>query len=182
MECHLRTNRVLVAASAAVLVAVAAWFLPSFLTAADDKGAKKPDPAAVARAREQVKMLDDLYKTAVVGINDTYVEKQADVPAALVAGHVFDVMRKKGYHDARLVDVSGKPKSKAAVARTDFEKAAVKAIQSGKAYYDEVGERDGKPVLRAATALPAVSKTCAACHSMKVGDKLGAIVYVLPIK
>lgn len=140
------------------------------------------DKAAIERTREQIKMLDDLYKTAVVGINDTYVEKQQDVPAAMVAAQVFDAMRKKGYHNARLVDVSGKPKHDDNVAKTPFEKAAAKEILAGKTYVEEIGEKDGKPVMRAATLVPAVNKTCAACHRVKVGDKLGMIVYEVPIK
>ena len=152
------------------------------LSAADPKNGKAVDPAALQRARDQVTMLDDLYKTAVVGINDTYVEQQSGVPAAVVAGKVFHAMRAKGYHDARLVDVTGKPKNDDNVAKTDFEKKAVQEIKAGKARFEEVGEKEGKPVLRAATLVPAVNKICSGCHRAKVGDKLGTIVYELPIK
>jgi hypothetical protein len=177
----MRVSRFLVTAAPAAVLAAAAWFLVPSLSA-DDQGAKAPDQAALERTREQVKMLDDLYKTAVVGINDTYVEKQGDVPAAMVAAKVFDAMRKKGYHDARLIGLSGKLKNKDNVAKTEFEKKAVKEINAGKTYYEEVGEKDGKPVLRAATLVPAVNAICASCHRAKVGDKIGSIVYVLPIK
>src|SRR5262245_51264418 len=98
------------------------------------KEPSKPDPAAVDRARDEVKKLDDLYKTAVVGITKTYVEKQADVPAAAVAKAVFAAMHEKGYHDARLIDATGKPKNKQNVAKTDFEKKAVAAMKDGKTY------------------------------------------------
>ncbi|HVK18318.1 MAG TPA: hypothetical protein VM533_15360, partial [Fimbriiglobus sp.] len=40
--------------------------------------APKPKPEAVERAREHVKMLDDLYKTAIVGMTKTYVHQQLD--------------------------------------------------------------------------------------------------------
>src|ERR1035438_9339252 len=63
--------------------------------AGDKKG---PDGAALDRTREQVKMLDDLYKTAVVSITNSYVEGQSSVPAAMVAKDVFEAMKKKGYH------------------------------------------------------------------------------------
>ena len=127
-------------------------------------------------------MLDDLYKTAVVVVTKTYVNQQLDTPAAVVAHEVFDAMKKKGYHIARLVDASGKPKRKANVAESDFEKKAVKEIQGGKAYFEEIGETDGKPVLRAGKIVPAVLKSCATCHGVKEGELLGAIVYELPIK
>src|SRR5438874_1060605 len=103
-----------------------------------------------------VKMLDDLYKTAVVGITNTYVEQQSDTPAAAVAKQVFAAMHKKGWHEARLVDATGKPRNKANLPSTDFEKRAAAQIKDGKAYLEEIAEKDGKPVLRVATVVPAV--------------------------
>jgi hypothetical protein len=146
------------------------------------EGAKKVDPVALERTREQVKMLDDLYKNAVVAITSTYTEKQGDTPAAAVAKLVFDAMHKKGWHTARLIDATGKPKNKENVAKSDFEKKAVTEIAGGKAYFEEVAEADGKPVLRVATVVPSVMKQCAICHGGKEGRVLGAIVYELPIK
>ena len=66
---------------AALGVALSVALLPT--APAGDK--KKPDAAALKRTREQVKMLDDLYKTAVVSITNSYVEGQSSVPAAMVA-------------------------------------------------------------------------------------------------
>lgn len=144
--------------------------------------AKKPDPAALERARTQVKMLDDLYKTAVVVITNKYVEMQADTPAAAVAKEVFQAMHKKGWHNARLVDASGKPKNPDNVAKTAFEKKAVEQMKAGNYYVEEVGEAEGKPVLRAATVVPAVLRQCVICHGKKEGSLLGTIVYEVPIK
>jgi hypothetical protein len=169
---------VLVAAAGAAAVSLA-W--PTAEPAAAKEPAK-PDPAAVERARDEVKKLDDLYKTAVVGITKTYVEQQADVPAAAVAKVVFQAMHEKGYHDARLIDATGKPKNKKNVAETDFEKKVVAAMKDGKTYIEEVGEKDGKPVFRAGTVVPAVLSQCSVCHGGKEGRLLGAIVYELPIK
>ena len=149
------------------------------IPAGDKKG---PDKAALERTREQVKMLDDLYKTAVVSITNNYIEGQASAPAALVAKEVFAAMHKKGYHNARLIDATGKPKNKANVAKTDFEKKAVEQMKAGKAYYEEVGQVEGKDVLRVATIVPVVLKQCAACHGKKEGALLGTIVYEVPIR
>jgi hypothetical protein len=143
---------------------------------------KEPDPAALERTREMVKMLDDLYKTAVVSVTNRYVEEQATNPAAVMAKDVFDAMGKKGWHKARLIDATGKPKNKDNSAKTDFEKKAVKEINGGKAYFEEVAECDGKPVLRVATLVPSVLKQCAVCHGGKEGRVLGAIIYELQIK
>src|SRR4051794_22922055 len=60
------------------------------------------DPA-VERTREQVKMLDDLYKTAVVAMTKRYVREQDEQPAIKVAQDVFGAMRKQGWHSAKLV-------------------------------------------------------------------------------
>ena len=147
---------------------------------ADD--AKAPEKAALDRTRETVKMLDDLYKNAVVSITNHYIESQATDPAAVVAQDVFAAMSKKGWHHARLIDATGKPKNKANVAKTDFEKKAVVEMKAGKAYYEEVGQADGKDVLRVATIVPAVMKQCAVCHGKKEGALLGAIVYEIQIK
>ncbi len=150
------------------------------LMRADEK--KEPDKASVERARESVKMLDDLYKTAVVSITNKYVEKQADTPAAEIAKDIFVAMHKKGWHTARLLDATGKPKNKANVAKTDFEKKAVEEIKGGKTYFEEIGDKEGKPVLRDATVVPAVLKQCTVCHGGKEGRVLGTIVYEVPIK
>src|SRR5262249_54555430 len=63
------------------------------------------DEAAVVRAREQAKMLDELYKNAVVSITQKY----EGPPAIKVAKDVFAAMEKSGWHRARLVDASGSP-------------------------------------------------------------------------
>ena len=166
---------VIAAASLVVGVLVLAWGSAS----ADEK---KVDPAALKRAQESVKMLDDLYKNAVVSITKVYVEQQSDTPAAAVAKDVFTAMHKKGWHFARLVDATGKPRSKKNLPMTEFEKKGVEAVKRGADYLEEVGEKDGKPVLRVATVVPAVMKECTICHGGKEGRVLGAIVYEIPIK
>lgn len=177
-----RTLRIVLTGTLAALslgLVVAGWLGAAKAPAADPKG---PDKASLARARETVKMLDDLYKNAVVSITATYVDKQAETPAASVAKDIFEAMHKKGWHSARLIDASGKPKNKDNEAKTEFEKKAVAEIKGGKAYYEEVGEKDGKPVLRAGTIVPSVMKQCTICHGGKEGQLLGAIIYEVPVK
>jgi len=128
-------------------------------------------------------MLDDLHKGYVVHITDTYVKAQEIAPAARVAKKVFKHMADKGWGSGRLVDASGKPFNEANVAKTEFEKRAVAEISAGKPYVDEVAVSDGKPVLRAATVVPAVMPQCIKCHeAAKQGDVLGALIYELPIR
>ncbi|MFL5341558.1 MAG: DUF3365 domain-containing protein [Gemmataceae bacterium] len=165
------------------VVVVALLLLPATALPGEKAPAPAPTPEAVGRARDTVQMLDAMYKMFVVHITDTYVEAKESIPAAKPAKKVMQHMTEKGFHSARLIDATGEPLGPTNVAKTDFEKKAVAALKSGKTYLDEVGEKDGKPVLRAATIVPVVMKQCAACHTgRKRGDLLGAIVYELPIK
>ncbi len=140
------------------------------------------DPA-VERAREQVKMLDDLYKNAVVSITKTYVDNQEDRPAIMIAKDIFSAMKKQGWHSARLVDATGEPLNDANAPKSDFEKEAFRRIRSGQPYYDQVvGEGKDRRLL-AATVVPVVMAKCAECHEdRKVGEVLGFLRYEVPVK
>jgi len=143
---------------------------------------KKDDPA-LERAREQVRMLDDLYKTAVISISKTYVTNQDDVPAIMIAKQVFTAMRKNKWHSARLVDGTGDPINDENSPTSDFEKEAFKAIRSGKPYFERVEGTGGDRRLFAATVVPAVIENCVKCHTaQKMGDVLGFIRYEIPVK
>lgn len=153
-------------------------------SAAPDTGvaATAQDPA-LERTRKQVKMLDDLYKNAVVSITKTYVNKQEDRPAIMIAKDVFSAMKKRGWHSARLVDATGDPLNDLNAPKTDFEKEAFRRIRAGETYFDRVvGEGTNRRLL-AATAVPVVMSQCAACHGdRKVGDILGFLRYEVPVK
>ncbi len=102
------------------------------------------DPA-LKRTREQVKMLDELYKNAVVSITNKY----DGPPAIKVAKEVFAAMEKSGWHKAKLVDASGSPQNEANLPQTDFEKRAAVAIRAGKPYFEEIeGYWTGTQTLR----------------------------------
>lgn len=166
---------------AAIIAALPGAF-PGSPARADDKAAGPADPA-VERARQQVKMLDDLYKTAVVSITKRYVAAQDKQPAINVAQDVFGAMQSKGWHSAKLVDASGEPLDDANAPKTDFEKEAARAMNAGKPYIDRVvGEGEGRRLL-AATVVPVVMQRCADCHThKKVGEVLGFIRYDIPIR
>jgi hypothetical protein len=162
----------------AFAAAIAAPFLGLLLTGpvlrAQGPGA---DPA-LERTREQIKMLDELYKNAVVSVNSRY----EGPPAIKVAKDVFGAMEKSGWHKAKLVDASGTPQNEANLPQTDFEKRAADAMRAGKPYYEEVAGADAGRKLYAATIVPAVAKKCATCHGVKEGDLLGFIRYEIPVK
>lgn len=142
------------------------------------------DPA-VERTRKQTKMLDDLYKTAIVLITEHYVK--GEEPAAAVAGKLlWKVMKDKGHHEVRLLDATGDPIEPRNVATDDFEKKAIQDILGGKASVDEVVEKNGKRYLRTATIVPVVMEKCIACHphfkDVPNGKAIGALVYTLPVE
>lgn len=141
--------------------------------------------ARVAQAKKEVRMLDDLYKTAVVLVTENYVKTESDLAAGSAFKLLFKAMKEKGHHEARLVDATGEPYEPENAPADAFEKAAIKALKGGSAYYDQVEQRGGKQVYRAATAVPVVLKKCAMCHpayeKAKPGEAIGAVMYVLPL-
>ena len=174
-------KQVLVLTLCAVFVGGVAWSMQ----VADGAGKKKKDPA-LERTRKTVKMLDDIYKTAVVLITTHYVNDEDDLPAGTAAIALFDAISKKGWHDVRLLDASGEPLKDKNVAKDDFEKAAVKQLKAGKPWYEEIVEKDKKRYLRAATPIPVVLKKCIMCHEnyedFKGSEPIGALSYKILIE
>jgi hypothetical protein len=139
--------------------------------------------AAVERTRQEIKMLDDLYKNAIVLINEHYVNKPSDFPAATASKALFSAMKKGGWHDVRLLgltDVIGDPDDAPSDA---FEKAAAKKLIAGEAPDEEVVEKGGKRYLRVATGIPVVAEKCIMCHENFKGNKgnIGALSYTVPV-
>lgn len=164
----------------ALAAMAAALVLVSMLRAPELQAAEPTKPAdpALERTRDQVKMLDSLYKNAVVSITNKY----DGPPAIKVAKDVFAAMEKDGWHKAKLVDASGAPQNEANLPQTGFEKRAAEAMVAGKTYYEEVDGKGDERTLRVATVVPAVTKKCATCHGTKQGDLLGFIRYEIPVK
>lgn len=167
------------------LAAMAALWISGAATAQDAKPAKTKD-AALERTRGKVQMLDDILKTGIVVVHETYVHKDTDIPAAESFKPLFAALKAKGYAEARLVDATGAPYNDANAPADEFEKAAIAKLKGGAAYHDEVIERDGKRYLRAATAVPVVLKSCATCHDhfndVPKGQAIGAIAYIVPVE
>ena len=148
--------------------------------------ARSADDPAVARARKTVQMLDDIYKNAVVLITDKYVHDEDDFPAGSAAVALFEAISKKGWHQVRLIDATGKPYEEKNVARDDFEKAGIARLKAGDAIYEQVVEADGGRQYRAITPSPVVMKKCVMCHAhyadAKQNEAIGAISYSVPVE
>jgi hypothetical protein len=147
---------------------------------------KKNEDPAVARARKQVQVLDDIYKSAIVIITEHYVEEDSDLAAGAAFQKLFDVVKKKGYHEVRLLDATGEPYEKKNLPQDDFEKEAVAALKAGKQSPEKIVEKDGKRFLRVATPIPVVMKKCVMCHpayeKAPAGQAIGALGYTIPIE
>lgn len=158
------------------------------MVVAQSRSADKPkaDPAAVERARKQVRMLDDLYKTAVVLITEHYVHKEDDVSAGSAARLLFKAMKEKGWHEARLIDATGQPYEEKNSPADEFEKSAIAKIKKGETFVDSVIEKDGKTYLRALTPVPVVMDKCVMCHAhyknAAKGEAIGAVGYIVRVE
>lgn len=171
-----------------LLAAVSAAFISVCVSgdsAAEGAKAGDADKAAVERARKTVRMLDDVYKTAIVLITDKYVRDKKDYPAGRAAVAWFKAISQKGWHDVRIIDASGEPYSQANVAKDDFEKEGLRQLKAGKSFYDQVESTNGKSYLRAVTPVPVVMEKCIMCHAnykaAKKGEPIGALTYKVPL-
>ncbi|HWB00624.1 MAG TPA: DUF3365 domain-containing protein [Pirellulales bacterium] len=148
---------------------------------ADDKSSEVPKEV-VDRARREVKLLDDIYKTAIVLVTKHYVDEKSDLPAGEAFKVLFHSMDEKGWHEVRLLDGSGEPINDDNKPRDDFERRAIKEMLAEKPYYEEIETRDGQSFLRATTPLPVVMDKCVMCHENYRGKKIiGALGYTLPL-
>lgn len=147
-----------------------------------EQAAVSSDPE-LERTRNEVKMLDDLFKNAIVLIDHTYVKKPDDVAAATAGKALFAVLKKDGWCDVRLLGLTDVIGDQDDVPRGTFEQTAAKKLVAGDTWYEEVTEKDGKRYLRVATAIPVVSENCVMCHANFKGNKgnIGALSYMVPM-
>lgn len=148
--------------------------------------ADEPEGAAVERTRKTVRMLDDVYKSAVVLITQHYVNDSDDLPAGTAAIALFDAVKKKGWHEVRLLDASGEPIDDKNSPQDAFEKQAVAQLKAGKNWFEQVIEKENKKYLRAATPIPVVLEKCTMCHEnykqFRGSQPIGALSYTIPIE
>ena len=143
----------------------------------------KEDPA-ITRTRQQVNMLDDLYKTAVVLITEHYVTDPSILSAATASKALFAAMKKNGWHDVRLLgftDVIYNADEN--LPQDAFEKKAKENLLAGKSSHEEVVTKNGKRYLRVATPVPVVMEKCIMCHANFKGKEgpIGSLSYTVPV-
>ena len=151
----------------------------------DDK--KTTDDAATKRTRKTVRMLDDIYKGSIVTITQHYVDDENTIPAGTAFKQLFKAVEEKGWHKVRLVDATGEPYNDENVAKSNFEKAAIKKLVAGEKWVEaETKSKDGKRILQVATPIPVVFAKCIMCHDnydgVPKGKAIGALTYEVPIE
>lgn len=141
------------------------------------------DDPAVKRAQKQAKMLDTLYKTAIVLITENYVDGSESLAAGDAFQALFKAMKDNGFHEVRLLDATGDPYDPDNEPKTEFEKKAVKALLEGKPIYEQVVEEGDKRYLLSATPIPVVMEKCVMCHSSyeDVKGPIGSLAMKIPL-
>ena len=154
-------------------------------TTADAQPTESPRDPAIERARREVRMLDDIYKTAIVLVTEHYVKEDSDLPAGSAFKALFAAVEKKGWHTVRLVDATGEPYVDGNSPKAGFEAKAVKELVAGKSSVEEVITEGGKKFLLTATAIPVVMEKCIMCHenyrNVPKGQAIGALSYKVPV-
>lgn len=147
---------------------------------------EKAKDAALERTRREVRMLDSIYKGAIVTITEHYVNDEDAIPAGTAFKKLFVAAEKQGWHRVRLLDATGDPISDENVAEDEFEKKAVKALAAGKKNVEAIEVRKGTRHLRVVTPIPVVFEKCVMCHDnyadLPKGKAIGALSYTVPIE
>ncbi len=153
-----------------------------FVIAQDSSDGEKSQPA-VERAKRQAKMLDTLYKSAIVIITENYVDGSEDLAAGDAFQALFKSMKDNGFHEVRLLDATGDAYDSDNEPKNEFEKNAIKALLDGKPIYEQVVEEGEKQYLLSATPIPVVLEKCTLCHSNYAGVKgpIGSLALKIPL-
>jgi len=148
-----------------------------------DPQTDKEKERTVSSARRETKMLDTLYKTAIVSVTQTYVQDDSSVAAITTFAPVLKAMKENKWHEVRLVDGLNDPINPENSPKDEFEKSAMREILAGKSLVESVAEVDGKRVLRTMTVLPMALDKCVLCHANYQGKKIvGGVAYQVPLQ
>lgn len=163
-----RTIKIAVLAAAAIGVAI------SLSAAAAPEKNPEPVRMSLPEARRTVRMMDDIYKAAVVHTHQMYVQ-DAGTPAAVIwAKQVFKSINGKGWPAAHMLASGDRPLNPENSPSDAFDKEAIRAFQAGKPTFEKV---EGN-TLRYATEIRILDQKCLMCHvHNKNGDLVGGVSY-----
>ena len=124
-----------------------------------------PSVAAVAAAREQARLLQEVYTTTLEVMHQHYFRRDGAVLPARALEDVFAGMAKLSGSNANWIAVNTKAMNMDHEPATSFEKKAAAELGAGKEIYEVVTER----VYRRATAIP-LHANCVGCHTKMFSD------------
>ncbi len=169
----------LVLVGCAMLSAGACWHY----AAGNESIQTKEKDREIRRSRRETKMLDTLYKTAIVSVTQTYVQDGSSTAAITTFQPVLKAMKEGKWHEVRLVDGLGDPINPENAPKDAFEKRAIKEMLAGKELIDAIETVDGREVLRTMTILPMALDKCILCHENYRGKKIvGGVSFQVPIQ
>lgn len=162
---------------AVICFAVAGCVLRA-VTAAPKPTAGPIERVSLPEGRRQVRMMDEVYKTAVVTTHQMYVQDPGTPAAVIWAKQVINKLKGKGWPDARIFATHDRPLNPENAPVDPFERSAAAAFRSGKTSYEQVTPGE----LRYATDLRLLDEKCVMCHVRnKPGDLVGGVSYRVPL-
>ncbi len=157
----------------------------SFEYAFSDDAAREPDasfdPVSEAAARRQAGILHRTMSSALRVTHDRYYVEDEGLPIpAAVLKEVFADIKKEQNITLRWLVVEGQAMNTDHKAQGDFEKAAVKALKSGKKVYEQTTEG----VFRRAGAIT-LENHCLKCHvpdRRSTRDRTAGLLISIPVE
>jgi len=138
----------------------------------------KPVRLSAEEAGRTVRLLDDVYQSAVINTHKMYVRDPGTPSAVTWAKQVLRDVNGKGWPAARVFAASQRPLNPENDPADAFEEEAVKQFQRGQPVFERL---DGD-VLRYASSIRVVDRSCLTCHvHNREGDLLGGISYRAPL-
>ena len=135
-------------------------------------------PLPLEQAQQRAQLLHDIYESTLLTMHRHYFEpdKQRVIPSRALED-VFYTGRRRWGVEARWLAVSAQAMNIDHKAKTVFEKAAVRALATGKKRHEEV--RDGTYRMAAPIVLFA---NCIRCHTTRRRNPVAGLVLSLPVK
>jgi len=135
-------------------------------------------PLPLGQARQRAQLLHDIYESTLLTMHRHYFEpdKQRVIPSRALEDVFYTGQRRWGV-TARWLAVSAQAMNIDHKAKTAFEKAAVRALATGKKRHEEV--RNGTYRMAAPIVLFA---NCIGCHTTRRRNPVAGLVLSLPVK
>lgn len=144
--------------------------------------AVKEIPVTVEVARDQAKLMHEIYVATLEVIHDRYFHGERAIVPARAMEDIFFVIQRKTKAEARWISVNAKAMSVNHKPQNDFEKLAAREIAKGK----EVVESISEGYYRRAGAIP-LNTNCIGCHAglfsaQSKKPKFAGLVISIPIQ